>query len=135
MEARERSILMSKIRSVNTQPEKALRSALFKRGYRFRIHKSGLPGRPDIVLAKYSTAIFVHGCIWHQHKNCKYCFVPKTRLEYWLPKLKANDERDKRNVAALISKGWRVLVVWECEIKDNIQTVVTSIEQNLSCQH
>jgi len=122
---------MSKIRSKDTQPEKKLRSALFKKGFRFRIHKTGLPGSPDIVLSKYNAAIFVHGCFWHQHENCKGCFTPKTRQEYWLPKLKANVARDKKNISDLAENGWTSIIVWECEIKKNLEKVTVRIVRKL----
>lgn len=122
-----RSLNMSKIRSRDTKPEKTLRSALFKKGFRFRLHPKKLSGRPDIVLPKYNIAIFVHGCFWHQHENCKYRFVPKTRQDYWIPKLLANVARDKKNIHDLTSKGWRVFVVWECEIRKNADDAVTEI--------
>jgi DNA mismatch endonuclease (patch repair protein) len=131
MDSSKRSSLMSRIRSKDTQPERKLRSALFSKGFRFRIHKTGLPGRPDIVLSKYRTAIFVHGCFWHQHENCKSCFVPQTRQEYWLPKLKANTDRDKRNISELTDKGWTVIVVWECEIKKDLEEVASALAQKL----
>jgi DNA mismatch endonuclease, patch repair protein len=131
MDNSKRSFTMSRIRNINTQPEIKLRSELFKKGFRFRIHKKGLPGKPDIVLSKYHTAIFVHGCFWHQHENCKNCFVPKTRLEYWLPKLKSNAERDKKNIFDLTKQGWKVVVVWECEIRNKLEKIVSKIEAEL----
>lgn len=131
MDSSKRSSIMSRIRSKNTQPEIKLRSALFSKGYRFRIHKTSLPGRPDIVLSKYHTAIFVHGCFWHQHQHCKHCYVPQTRQEYWLPKLKANTDRDKRNTADLLDRGWTVIVVWECEIKKDLEEVISKLVHKL----
>ncbi|MEC7641315.1 MAG: DNA mismatch endonuclease Vsr, partial [Nitrospinota bacterium] len=91
-----RSWNMSRIRSRDTSPELIVRSLLHRLGYRFRIHRKDLPGKPDIVLAKYKTVIFVHGCFWHQHKDCKYAYLPKTRVNFWKEKLQGNSERDKR---------------------------------------
>lgn len=122
---------MSKIRNKDTQPEKLLRSSLFKKGFRYRIHKKGLPGRPDIVLPKYRTVIFIHGCFWHQHENCKGCFTPKTRQEYWLPKLQANIDRDRKNISDLTNEGWKVIVVWECEIKQDLEKIISKLQRKL----
>jgi DNA mismatch endonuclease (patch repair protein) len=86
-------------------------------GFRFRLHKRDLPGRPDLVLSQYRAAIFVHGCFWHQHPGCAYATVPKTRKRFWLDKLNGNRERDTKQIALLIDSGWRVLVVWECALR------------------
>lgn len=109
--------MMSGIRGKNTNPEMIVRRFLHSHGYRFRIHRADLPGKPDIVLAGIRTCIFVHGCFWHSHAGCKYATVPKTRESFWKAKLKGNADRDLRNVRALESLGWRVLIVWECELK------------------
>lgn len=109
---------MSRIRSSGTKPEIAVRRALHGMGFRFRLHRRDLPGKPDIVLPKYKLAIFVHGCFWHQHPDCKLASWPKTRGEYWGPKLTSNVARDQRNVRALEEMGWRVETVWECETRD-----------------
>ena len=87
-------------------------------GYRFRLHRKDFPGSPDIVLPKYKTVIFVHGCFWHRHENCKYASTPKTRQEFWEAKFRENINRDKLNQENLSSKGWKIIVVWECEIND-----------------
>ena len=113
-----RSRNMSAIRSKNTKPEIAVRKLLHSMGYRFRLHRKDLPGSPDIVLPKYKTVIFVHGCFWHRHKNCKYASTPKTRQEFWEAKFRENINRDKLNQENLSSKGWKIIIVWECEIKD-----------------
>ena len=113
-----RSRNMSAIKSKNTKPEIAVRKLLHSMGYRFRLHRKDLPGSPDIVLPKYKTVIFVHGCFWHRHKNCKYASTPKTRQEFWEAKFRENINRDKLNQENLSSKGWKIIVVWECEIKD-----------------
>ena len=110
-----RSWNMSRIRGKNTTPEKRVRSLLHRLGFRFRLHGKKLPGRPDIVLARHRTVIFVHGCFWHRHRGCKNCTTPTNRREWWLAKLNGNAARDKRNQAALEKLGWRVLVIWECE--------------------
>jgi DNA mismatch endonuclease, patch repair protein len=107
---------MSRIRSRDTKPELAVRSLLHSMGYRFRLHRKDLPGSPDIVLPKYQTAIFVHGCFWHRHRGCPLAYTPKTRTEFWLKKLNANVARDKKATRNLRKEGWRVLTVWECEI-------------------
>lgn len=113
-----RSALMSRIRSSGTKPEIVVRRALHALSFRFRLHRRDLPGKPDIVLPKYKLAIFVHGCFWHQHPNCKLASRPKTRSEYWAPKLASNVARDRRHVRALGEMGWRVEIVWECETRD-----------------
>ena len=114
----QRSRNMSAIKSKNTKPEIRVRKILHSMGYRFRLHSKDLPGSPDIVLPKYRTAIFVHGCFWHRHQNCKYASTPKTRQEFWNKKFNENINRDKINQENLSSKGWKIIIVWECEIKD-----------------
>ena len=109
---------MSAIKSKNTKPEIKVRKVLHSMGYRFRLHSKDLPGSPDIVLPKYKTVIFVHGCFWHRHHNCKYASTPKTRQEFWNKKFNENINRDKINQENLSSKGWKIIIVWECEIKD-----------------
>ena len=115
---KERSWNMSRIKSENTGPEKRVRSLLHSLGFRFRLHRRDLPGTPDIVLPKYSTVVFVHGCFWHQHPGCKAACQPASRTDYWTPKLARNAQRDKENQIALKALGWNVVVVWECELKD-----------------
>ena len=109
---------MSRIRSKDTKPELIVRSALHKLGYRFRLHRKDLPGCPDIVLPKYRTLIFVHGCFWHMHENCRDGTLPKTNQLTWKEKLERNMERDKANVKLLESLGWKVFIIWECEVGD-----------------
>ena len=106
---------MSRIRGKNTVPEKQVRSALHRAGYRFRLHSKQLPGRPDVVLPKYCTVVFVHGCFWHRHKGCRYAYTPKSRVAFWKAKFDSNVERDRRNVRELRRLGWKVVKVWECE--------------------
>lgn len=115
--------MMSGINGKDTKPELALRKALFAKGLRYRLHARNLPGRPDIVLPKWNTVIFVHGCFWHRHTGCKYATTPATRPEFWKEKFCGNVERDARNIESLKSSGWRIAVVWECEIKGDIQKV------------
>lgn len=117
-----RSAIMSRIGSKNTKPELLVRSMLHAMGYRFRLHREDLPGNPDIVLPKYRTAIFVHGCFWHQHPDCRKATVPKNNSGFWKAKLERNVERDSERQRELIKSGWRVLVLWECEIKGSPST-------------
>lgn len=112
-----RSALMARIRSSNTKPEIAVRRLLHARGLRFRLHRRDLPGKPDIVLPRHRLAIFVHGCFWHQHPGCRLASRPKTRTDYWMPKLSANVERDARAVSGLTDMGWRVETIWECDVR------------------
>ena len=113
----ERSRIMSHIRSKDTKPEKRLRSLLHRLGFRFRLHRKDLPGTPDIVLPKYRTVIFVHGCFWHQHPGCKKATLPRSNVEFWKNKLEKDIGRDKEVEKKLIETGWNVIVIWECEIK------------------
>ena len=108
---------MRAVKRANTAPEIIVRQVLHALGLRFRLHRRDLPGSPDVVLPRFRTVIFVHGCFWHRHPDCRYTTTPKTRLEYWLPKFAANIERDLRKEAQLQALGWRVLLVWECETK------------------
>jgi len=115
--SKKRSWNMSLIRSANTAPEIIVRKMLYSFGFRFRLHKKDLPGKPDIVLKKYKTVIFVHGCFWHQHKRCKRSNIPKSNRSYWKPKLNRNIKRDSRHKADLKKIGWRTITIWECETK------------------
>ncbi|HIG28349.1 MAG TPA: DNA mismatch endonuclease Vsr [Verrucomicrobiales bacterium] len=115
---RERSWNMSRIRSKDTKPETTVRSLLHRLGFRFRLHRRDLPGYPDIVLPKHRTVVFVHGCFWHRHKGCKYASNPGTRVEFWQKKFRDNVTRDKRNLKDLKKDGWKVIVVWECELRE-----------------
>ena len=123
----ERSWNMSRIRSKDTSPEKTVRSLLHRLGYRFRLHRRDLPGKPDIVLPKHSTVIFVHGCFWHRHEGCKYAYTPKSRIEFWNAKFQTNAQRDVAVQDQLRALGWRIIIVWECETHD-----VRSLEAHLS---
>ena len=115
-----RSYNMSRIKGKNTKPEELVRKFLFSRGFRYRKNDARLPGTPDIVLPKYKTVIFVNGCFWHGHINCKYFVVPKTNTEFWLNKIETNRQRDARKTSELQSLGWRVIVLWECQLKKNV---------------
>ena len=115
---KKRSWNMSLIKAKNSKPEVFVRSIIHRLGFRFRLHKNDLPGKPDIVLRKYRIVIFIHGCFWHQHKNCKRANIPKSNQNYWKPKLARNVERDRMNERKLIKDDWKVIVVWECETKD-----------------
>jgi DNA mismatch endonuclease (patch repair protein) len=129
----ERSALMSKIRAKNTKPERLVRSMLHRAGYRFSLHRKDLPGKPDIVLRKYRTVIFVHGCFWHRHKGCKGATTPKTRTEWWQAKFDRNVANDRRHVRELRKRGWHVLAVWECQLK-NSEKVLARLERLLTIE-
>lgn len=122
---------MSQIRSTNTKPEELVRKYLFGRGLRYRKNDRRYPGKPDIVLPKYKTVIFVNGCFWHMHENCKYSVVPKSNSEYWIEKLQRNRERDRENYSKLESLGFKVLTVWECELKDNYETTLNNLYEKI----
>lgn len=113
----QRSWNMSRIRGKDTKPELVVRSMLHRMGLRFRLHRKDLPGKPDIVLPKYRTVIFVHGCFWHRHRSCRFAYTPKTRQEFWQQKFVGTVERDKKKAKQLRRLGWRVLTVWECETR------------------
>ncbi|MGA3262690.1 MAG: DNA mismatch endonuclease Vsr [Terracidiphilus sp.] len=114
----DRSENMRAIRSKNTLPELAVRSLVHKLGYRFRLHRSELPGKPDLVFPARHKVIFVHGCFWHSH-GCKSGLIPKSNRDFWLPKLRRNKTRDRKNLKALALQGWDALEIWQCELKDN----------------
>lgn len=133
-----RSWNMSRIRSKNTNPEIIVRSFLHRLGYRFRLHQKNLPGKPDIVLAKYKTIIFVHGCFWHRHKGCKYCTTPSVRQDYWLVKFDRNVKKYRNDRYQLKKLGWKVITIWECDTKNlgkiskKLQSLHISCASNLS---
>lgn len=108
---------MSRIRGRDTGPERAVRSLLHGLGYRFRLHRTDLPGKPDIVLPRFGTAILVHGCFWHRHTGCRFAYTPKSRVEFWLRKFASNVARDRDVKKALAKQGWRAVIVWECELR------------------
>jgi len=115
---KKRSEIMSKVRAINTKPEVIVRQTLHKLGYRFRLHKKELPGKPDIVLSRHRAIIFVHGCFWHHHNGCTKSGFPATNAKFWKNKILRNVQRDKEIVAHLRRSGWHVMIIWECETKD-----------------
>jgi len=115
-----RSWNMRQIRSKDTKPEILIRKALWRMGYRFRIHYKKLPGKPDVVIIKHKLAIFIHGCFWHRHDGCIEASKPKTNSEYWENKISKTMERDKEHNAEIIQLGWRVIIIWECEIRNDV---------------
>lgn len=117
----QRSERMSRVRGKDTKPELIVRQLVYSMGYRYRLHYTQLPGCPDMVFNKRKKAIFVHGCFWHRHEGCPNCRLPKSRLDFWAPKLEGNRLRDSANQDKLRELGWDVLVIWECEIKDHQQ--------------
>lgn len=114
--AEQRHLTMSRIRGKDTKPEIIVRQYLFSEGFRFRKNDKRYPGHPDVVLPKYRTMVFVNGCFWHGHENCKYYVVPKSNTEFWTAKIKRNRERDKADFEALTLKGWNVITIWECQL-------------------
>lgn len=114
-----RSYNMSRIKGKDTKPEIIVRKYLFKAGLRFRLHVKTLPGKPDIVLPKYKTVIFVHGCFWHGHENCRCFVVPKTRTEWWLSKIERNKKSDEKHIVELNYAGWQIITLWECDLRNN----------------
>ena len=129
-----RSWNMSHIRSKDTSVEVKVRSYLFKKGFRFRKNVSSMPGKPDVVLPKYKTGIFVHGCFWHRH-GCKRSTTPKTRVEYWTQKFARNVENDQKHNDDLRAQGWRVLTVWECEINHDFESTMERVIDFIKNQH
>lgn len=109
---------MSRIRSRDTTPERLVRSLLHRMGYRFRLHRKDLPGRPDIVLSRYRSVVLVHGCYWHRHPDCRLAYTPKSNVEFWQAKFRENVSRDVRRSQELAALGWRVITVWECETRE-----------------
>lgn len=126
-----RSYNMSQIRGKNTKPEVQLRSLLHRAGFRFRIHDTKLPGKPDIVLPRYKCVIFVNGCFWHRHQGCKYCTTPKTRPEFWDKKFSDTIERDRIKRHQLELAGWRVFIVWECELRHTAEATVAHLTEQI----
>lgn len=116
-----RSYNMSKIKGKDTKPELLVRKFLHKQGFRYRIHVKDLPGKPDIVLPKYKTAIFIHGCFWHGHQGCKYYVIPKTRTEWWLNKINGNIAKDLLANEQLTIQGWKVIEIWECQLNKHLK--------------
>ena len=129
-----RSYNMSRIKGKNTKPEEIVRKYLFSKGFRYRKNDKRLPGTPDIVLPKYKTVIFVNGCFWHGHKECKYFVYPENNAGFWRNKIETNIERDRRKSLELEQQGWKVIVVWECQLKKNvIHDTLTSLVDEIRC--
>ncbi len=128
-----RSFNMSRIKSKNTKPEMLVRKFLHANGFRYSLHQKKLPGKPDIVLKKYKTVIFMHGCFWHGHKNCKYFVVPKTRTGWWINKIGTNKTNDAKAVKALKKEKWKVIEIWECKLKPGkVERTLASLLKKLS---
>lgn len=123
-----RSWNMSQIRGADTKPEVLVRSWLFRHGFRFRKNDKRLPGVPDVVLPRYKVAIFVNGCFWHHHQGCQYAYMPKSRVEFWARKFAQNTVNDKLHRERLEAMGWKVITIWECELKDHMNEVMEKIE-------
>ena len=123
---------MAAVHSASTKPEMKLRRALWRQGLRYRVNDKRLPGKPDIVLPKYHTVVFVHGCFWHGHKDCKYYTVPETNKEFWVAKVARNQERDQEVWRKLEAKGWSVVIVWECQLKKaNLDATVARVAEEV----
>jgi len=129
----ERSERMSRVRSKDTKPELLVRHLLSSMGYRYRLHLRSVPGHPDIVFSRRKKAIFVHGCFWHRHKNCPNCRLPKSKLDFWKPKLEGNRTRDMRKQRELKKAGWQFLVIWECQVRDD--SLATKLKSFLEAKH
>ena len=124
---------MSQIKGKNTKPEMLVRRFLHGNGYRYKLHDKSLPGKPDIVLPKYKTVIFVNGCFWHGHKNCKYYLVPKTRTEWWLNKINGNIANDTKAISSLKKEGWKIITIWECDLKSaKVDETLNTLHAKLS---
>jgi DNA mismatch endonuclease, patch repair protein len=117
---RQRSEIMARVRSKNSRPEMVVRKIVFAMGHRYRLHARALPGCPDLVFRGKRKVIFVHGCFWHRHANCALARMPKSRLDFWTSKLEGNRKRDKRNKRVLSREGWKVLTIWECQLRDAV---------------
>ena len=126
-----RSYNMSQIKGKNTKPEEIVRKYLFSKGFRYRINVSKLPGKPDIVLPKYKTVIFVNGCFWHMHQGCKYFVWPKQNADFWREKITGNALRDLRKQQELAKLGWHILVVWECQLKNSKDRTLLELENSI----
>ena len=125
---------MSHIRGKDTKPEVLVRRFLFAHGFRFRLHRKDLPGKPDIVLSKYKTVIFINGCFWHGHQDCKYSTIPETNREFWENKIKGNIQRDKETYSQLAELGWNVIEIWQCQLKPKtkdrtLQNLITELKK------
>ena len=128
-DAETRRRIMTSVRGKNTGPELLLRKALHRLGYRYRLHSSALPGKPDIVLPKYRTVVFVHGCFWHRHSNCRLASTPQVRVEWWKKKFAENVERDRRKENAIRTMGWKCVVIWQCQIEKSLEAAVREVQK------
>lgn len=140
VDAATRSRIMASIRGKDTKPEMVLRKSLHARGFRYRLHGKGLPGKPDMVFRRFNAVCFVHGCFWHHHEGCRFATSPATRPDYWLSKFKGNQARDKAAARSLQESGWRVAIVWECDLKGEgaattAERVAQWLESNESTFH
>ena len=128
-----RSYNMSRIKGKDTKPEMLVRRYLHAHGFRYRLHVKNLPGKPDIVLPRYKTVIFIHGCFWHGHQGCRYFVVPKTRTDWWLAKINTNIANDTKAITALTAAGWKVITLWECDLKPaTVDNTLTSLLQSIA---
>ncbi len=128
-----RSWNMSRIKGKDTKIEVSVRKYLFAKGFRFRKNDKRYPGKPDVVLPQYKTAIFVNGCFWHRHPGCKDATVPKTRTEFWIEKLNKNVANDEKNIRLLTDDGWLVIVLWECELEKNFEEIMEKTIKRITC--
>lgn len=126
-----RSLNMAAIKGINTSSEKAVRKTLSFLGYRYRLHKKNLPGKPDIFIKSRNALIFVNGCFWHQHKNCRFATRPKSNRRFWMLKLKKNIERDKRNISKLKKMGYKIVTIWECEMGKQSRDISRKLAKRL----
>lgn len=126
-----RSRIMSKIKGKDTKPELKVRRFLFSKGFRYRKNQKGLPGRPDLVLKKHNSVVFVNGCFWHGHAGCKKFVLPKTRTDFWKEKIEKNRKRDRKNVSILRKSGWRVHVIWECDLHKKTESTLLGLESRI----
>ena len=134
VDSKTRSRMMSGIRGKNTKPEIILRKTLHSHGFRYRLHQSGLPGKPDLVFPKHDAVCFIHGCFWHRHSGCKFSTTPATRIEFWKEKFRTTVYRDRENIDKLLKQNWRVSIVWECDLrKELIEKTVDRLGIWLCC--
>lgn len=127
-----RSYNMSQIKGKNTKPEIMVRKYLHAKGFRYGLHNKKLPGKPDLVLRRYKTVIFVHGCFWHGHEGCRYFVIPKTRTEWWTDKINRNKDNDLKHITNLKQAGWRIITIWECELKpDKREATLASLPERI----
>ncbi|MEJ8817402.1 very short patch repair endonuclease [Lacibacter sp. H407] len=129
----QRSYNMSRIKGKNTKPELLVRKYLHAQGFRYKLHDKTLPGKPDLVLPKYNTAIFIHGCFWHGHANCKYFTIPKTRTDWWMDKINKNRTNDVKAMKLLKEDGWKIITIWECKLKPaKLEQTLAALVKKLS---